>query len=61
MTFSRPLMYVPRMTGCFRGRGEMEISIAGFALANAGSVFLRKELVDTDLVRDIPFLIEEGD
>lgn len=44
MAFSRPLMYVPLMTGCLFGRGETVISTWGFARAKAGSVVWRKEL-----------------
>lgn len=42
--FSRPLMYVPLMTGCLRGRGETVISTDGFWAAKAGRVCVRKAL-----------------
>jgi hypothetical protein len=42
--FSRPLIYVPLITGCFRGRGETVISIWECAAANFGSVWRRKAL-----------------
>lgn len=34
MTFSRPLMYKPRIMGCVFGRGEMWMVIWGWAFAN---------------------------
>ena len=44
MTFSRPLMYTPRMMGCLCGRGETTISIWGLALAKLGRLCERKAL-----------------
>lgn len=40
-----PLMYSAIMTGCFRGRGLMEISICGLLRAKVGSEALRNEFM----------------
>lgn len=42
--FSRPFMYDPLITGCLPGRGEIVISIPGFAAAKVGRVVRRKLL-----------------
>jgi len=46
MTFSRPLMYWPRMMGCVFGRGEMWIWIWGWARAKEGKRAERRNCLD---------------
>lgn len=59
IAFSRPFMYVPLMTGCFRGLGETVISIWGCAAANVGRVCRRKALEDQMI--SIHFKVVEQD
>lgn len=59
IAFSRPLIYVPFITGCFRGRGETVISTCGFAAANLGRVCRRKALED-QIIRTSCKYAEQG-